>query len=93
MFKSCSSLIDLIIQSVIASYTDSYSVETSKVKQLYERELEDAKTLIEELARDKSRLEIASEKADAESRDALAKCVHRIRTTNESRSSIVCNRC
>jgi hypothetical protein len=88
MFKSCSSLIDLIIQSVIASYTDSYSVETSKVKQLYERELEDAKTLIEELARDKSRLEIASE-----SRDALAKCVHRIRTTNESRSSIVCNRC
>ncbi len=63
----------LLIQSVIASYTDSYEVETSKVKQLYERELEDAKRLIEELARDKSRLEIDAEKADAEAQDALAK--------------------
>jgi hypothetical protein len=40
---------------------------------LYERELEDAKRLIEELARDKSRLEIDAEKADAEAQDALAK--------------------
>ncbi len=61
------------IQSVIESYTDSYEVETSKVKQLYEHELEDAKKLIEELARDKSRLEIEAEKADAEAQDALTK--------------------
>jgi hypothetical protein len=42
---------------------------------LYERELEDAKKLIEELAREKSRLEIEAEKANAESQEALAKYV------------------
>ena len=56
---------------MIASYTNTYEVETSKVKHLYERELEDAKKLIEELARDKSRLEIEAEKADAEAQDAF----------------------
>ncbi len=40
---------------------------------MYEHELEDAKKLIEELARDKSRLEIEAEKADGEAQDALAK--------------------
>jgi hypothetical protein len=58
---------------VIASYTDTYEVEASKVKQLYEHELEDAKKLIEELAREKTRLEIEAEKADAEAQDALTK--------------------
>ena len=62
-----------LIKSVIASYTDTYQTESSKVKQLYERELEDAKRLIEELARDKTRLEIEAEKADAEAQDATAK--------------------
>jgi lamin B len=61
------------IQSVIQSYSDTYEVETSKVKQLYEHELEDAKKLIEELARDKSRVEIEAERATAEAQDALAK--------------------
>ena len=60
-------------KSVIATYTDTYQTEASKVKQLYERELEDAKALIEELARDKTRLQIESEKADADAQDALAK--------------------
>ncbi len=58
---------------MIASYTDTYEVEASKVKQLYEHELEDAKKLIEELAREKTRLEIEAEKADAEAQDALTK--------------------
>ncbi len=58
---------------MIASYTDTYEVEASKVKQLYEHELEDAKKLIEELAREKTRLEIDAEKADAEAQDALTK--------------------
>ena len=42
---------------------------------MYERELEDAKKLIEELAREKSRLEIEAEKSNAEAQDALAKYV------------------
>jgi len=61
------------LKSVIASYTDTYASETSKVKSLYERELEDSKKLIEELAREKSRVEIDADKSDAEAQDALAK--------------------
>ena len=45
------------------------------MKLLYERELEDAKKLIEELAREKSRLEIEAEKSNAEAQDALTKYV------------------
>ncbi|CAF0782167.1 unnamed protein product [Rotaria sp. Silwood1] len=67
------------LKSIIASYSDTYEVETSKVKQLYERELEDAKKLIEELAREKSRLEIDAEKSNAESQDALAKLARKER--------------
>lgn len=67
------------LKSIIASYSDTYEVETSKVKQLYERELEDAKKLIEELAREKSRLEIDAEKANAEAQDALAKLARKER--------------
>ncbi|CAF3285982.1 unnamed protein product [Rotaria socialis] len=67
------------LKSIIASYSDTYEVETSKVKQLYERELEDAKKLIEELAREKSRLEIDAEKSNAEAQDALAKLARKER--------------
>jgi lamin B len=67
------------LKNIIASYSDTYEVETSKVKQLYERELEDAKKLIEELAREKSRLEIEAEKANAESQEALAKLARKER--------------
>ncbi|UJR33637.1 hypothetical protein I4U23_021071 [Adineta vaga] len=67
------------LKSIIASYTDTYEVETSKVKELYERELDDAKKLIEELAREKSRLEIDAEKANAEAQDALAKLARKER--------------
>jgi len=67
------------LKNIIASYSDTYEVETSKVKQLYERELEDAKKLIEELAREKSRLEIEAEKSNAEAQDALAKLARKER--------------
>lgn len=67
------------LKSIIASYSDTYEVETSKVKQLYERELEDAKKLIEELAREKSSLEIDAAKSNAEAQDALNKLGRRER--------------
>lgn len=67
------------LKNIIESYTDTYEVETSKVKQLYERELEDAKKLIEELAREKSRLEIDAEKSNAEAQDALSKLARKER--------------
>ena len=43
------------------------------MKLLYERELEDAKKLIEELAREKSRVEIDAVKSEAEAQNALAR--------------------
>ncbi|CAF0909603.1 unnamed protein product [Adineta steineri] len=67
------------LKNIISSYSDTYEVETSKVKLLYERELEDAKKLIEELAREKSRLEIEAEKSNAEAQDALAKLARKER--------------
>jgi lamin B len=67
------------LKNIIASYSDTHEVETSKVKQLYEHELEDAKKLIEELAREKSRLEIEAEKSNAEAQDALAKLARKER--------------
>jgi len=67
------------LRSTIESYTNTYQTESSKIKDLYEHELEDAKKLIEELARDKSRFEIEAEKADAEAQDALAKLARKER--------------
>ena len=54
------------------------------MKQLYERELEDSKKLIEELAREKSALEIRAEKSNAEAQDALTKFVTKFTETNLS---------
>jgi hypothetical protein len=48
-------------------------METSKVKTLYENELDDAKKLIEELAHERSRLEIEVEKSRSETHDIQAK--------------------
>ncbi|CAF3613481.1 unnamed protein product [Rotaria sordida] len=76
------------LKNIIASYTDTYELQTSKVKQLYERELEDAKKLIEELAREKSRLEIEAEKANAEAQDALTKLARKERELRSAEARI-----
>ncbi|CAF3564267.1 unnamed protein product [Rotaria socialis] len=76
------------LKSIISSYTDTYEVQTSKVKQLYEGELDGAKQLIEELARDKSRLEIDAEKFGAEAKDALTKLARKERELRLSETRI-----
>ncbi|CAF3715840.1 unnamed protein product [Rotaria sp. Silwood1] len=76
------------LKSIISSYTDTYELQTSKVKQLYERELEDSKKLIEELAREKSRLEIDAEKANAEAQDALTKLARKERELRSAEARI-----
>ncbi|CAF2782117.1 unnamed protein product [Rotaria sp. Silwood2] len=76
------------LKTIIASYTDTYELQTSKVKHLYERELEDAKKLIEELAREKSRLEIEAERANAEAQDALAKLARKERELRSAEARI-----
>ncbi|CAF4572961.1 unnamed protein product [Rotaria sp. Silwood2] len=49
------------LRTVVKTNAQSFETETSKVKALYENELDDAKKLIEELAHEKSRLEIELE--------------------------------
>jgi len=75
------------LKNVVKTYEVTFESETSKVKQLYERELEDAKKLIEELAHEKSRLEIEGAKARSEMEDILQKQARydRDMRANESR--------
>jgi phage shock protein A len=57
----------------VKTNAQSFETETSKVKTLYENELDDAKKLIEELAHEKSRLEIELEKHRGENTDLQSK--------------------
>ncbi|CAF4936401.1 unnamed protein product, partial [Rotaria socialis] len=59
--------------NIVKTSTQSFETETSKVKALYESELDDAKKLIEELAHEKSRLEIELEKHRCENNDLQSK--------------------
>ncbi|CAF1255309.1 unnamed protein product [Rotaria sp. Silwood1] len=61
------------LRTIVKTNTQSFEIETSKVKTLYENELDDAKKLIEELAHEKSRLEIELEKYRSENTDLQAK--------------------
>ncbi|CAF1039530.1 unnamed protein product [Adineta ricciae] len=61
------------LRTIVKSNAQSFEMETSKVKTLYENELDDAKKLIEELAHEKSRLEIELEKSRSEILDIQAK--------------------
>jgi len=61
------------LRNIVKSNAQSFETETSKVKALYESELDDAKKLIEELAHEKSRLEIELEKSRSENTDSQSK--------------------
>ena len=61
------------LQSIVYSYTESSRNDVSEIKKIYERELEDAKRLIDELAKDKARYEIEVTKQKAAAHDANAK--------------------
>ncbi|CAF1190190.1 unnamed protein product [Rotaria sordida] len=61
------------LRTIVKTSTQSFETETSKVKALYENELDDAKKLIEELAHEKSRLAIELEKHRSENTDLQTK--------------------
>jgi len=58
------------LRNMVKTNAQSFENETSKVKTLYENELDDAKKLIEELAHEKSRLEIELERIRSENIDS-----------------------
>ena len=61
------------LKSEVQSYTEVSTRDVSEIKTLYERELEDAKRLIDELARDKAKFEIEVNKHKANSLEAVDK--------------------
>jgi lamin B len=67
------------LQHTIQTYTENSVRDVADIKKLFETELEDAKRLIDELAREKARIEIEVNKYKAESEEALAKLVKRDR--------------
>jgi hypothetical protein len=61
------------LQHTIQTYNESSVRDVADIKKLFETELEDAKRLIDELAREKARIEIEVNKYKAESEEASAK--------------------
>ena len=61
------------LQNIITTYSENSTKDVAEIKSLYERELEDAKRLIDELAKDKARFEIDVNKHKADAEEAIAK--------------------
>lgn len=61
----------------VSTYSESSTKEVTEIKQLYEHELEEAKTLIDEIAKSKAKFEIENLKLKASTDEALAKLTQR----------------
>jgi len=61
------------LQNIVQSYSEHSTRDVTEIKQLYERELEDAKRLIDELAKEKARYEIEVNKHKANAQEAITK--------------------
>ncbi|RNA38138.1 lamin Dm0 [Brachionus plicatilis] len=69
------------LQSLVCTFNENSSRDVSEIKKLYENELEDAKRLIDELARDKAMFEIQVNKLRADLEETAAKLAKRERDT------------
>jgi lamin B len=65
------------LQGIVLSYTENSTRDVGEIKTLYEKELEYAKVLIDDLAKEKAKYEIDLNKYKAEAEDALAKLAKR----------------
>lgn len=65
------------LQNIVHSNSENSTRDVSEIKQMYERELEDAKRLIDELAKEKAKYEIDVNKYKADAEEALAKLAKR----------------
>lgn len=61
------------LQSIVYSYNESSTRDINEIKKLYENELEDAKRLIDELAKEKARFEIDFNKYKSDNEEAMRK--------------------
>jgi lamin B len=65
------------LQTLVHSHSENSTRDVSEIKHMYERELEDAKRLIDELAKEKAKYEIDVNKYKADAEEALAKLAKR----------------
>ena len=65
------------LHQTIRTYSENSVRDVADIKRMYETELEDAKRLIDELARDKAKFEIEVNKHKADAEDALGKLTRR----------------
>lgn len=65
------------LRSIVNTYSESSNKEVVEIKHLYENELEEAKRLIDELAKEKAKFEIEVNKFKADAEEALAKLAKR----------------
>lgn len=61
------------LQGIVHSYSEHSTRDVSEIKHLYEKELDDAKKLIDELAKEKARFEIEVNKHKANAQEAIVK--------------------
>jgi len=66
-----------LLRTQVATYSESTSKEVHEIKRLYETELDQAKCLIDELAKEKAKLEIEVNKHKADAEEAFAKLAKR----------------
>lgn len=65
------------LNSIVLSYTENTQRDINDIKKLYEQELEDAKRLIDDLARDKAKCEIEINKLKSDADEASQKLAKR----------------
>lgn len=65
------------LQSIVLSYNENSTRDVSEIKRMYEQELEDAKRLIDDLAKEKARFEIDINKYKSDAEEIAAKLAKR----------------
>ena len=77
------------LKNEVHSYTEVSTRDVTEIKTLYERELEDAKRLIDELARDKAKFEIEVNKHKANAFEAVDKFERRDKEAKEANARLL----
>lgn len=76
------------LQSIVHSYSENSTRDVTEIKNLYEKELDDAKRLIDELAKEKARFEIEVNKHRASSQEAISKYERRDKEFKQTESKL-----
>jgi len=79
---------NLRLQNIVHSYNESSTRDVSEIKHLYEKELDDTKKLIDELAKEKARFEIDVNKYRANAAEATTKLDRRTKELKDTETQL-----